>query len=60
MFGTFVFSVYGTMDNQKQVKYDFCDGYCYDDNPISELNCNKVKCCYLVHEECILINGDGI
>jgi hypothetical protein len=35
----------------------FCDECCYDDNPHEELRCKKVKCCYLVRNECILIDG---
>lgn len=33
---------------------DFCDGCCYNNNPRPELRCNKIKCCYLVKNECIL------
>jgi len=32
----------------------FCDECCYDNNPRPELNCKKVKCCYLVDDNCIL------
>lgn len=35
----------------------FCDGCCYNNNPKPEFNCNKIKCCYLVKHECILVDG---
>ena len=35
----------------------FCDECCYDNNPKPELNCSKIKCCYLVKNKCVLING---
>lgn len=35
----------------------FCDGCCYNNNPKTELNCNKIRCCYLVKYECILVDG---
>lgn len=50
--GIFAFNVCGIMVDEK-----FCDGCCYNDNPRPELNCNKVKCCYLVKRECILVDG---
>ena len=36
---------------------EFCDGCCYNNNPNPNLNCNRVKCCYLVRDECILVDG---
>ena len=33
---------------------EFCNGCCYNNNPRPELNCRKIKCCYLVEAECIL------
>lgn len=45
------------MFNKKDLIEGFCDGCCYDNNPNPVLNCNKVKCCYLVRKECILVNG---
>ena len=39
------------------VDEEFCDGCCYNDNPNSELRCSKVKCCYLVRNECLLVDG---
>ena len=38
----------------KLVEDGFCDGCCYEDNPRPELKCKKTKCCYLVHDECII------
>ena len=35
----------------------FCDGCCYNNNPKPELNCKKIKCCYLVRNECMLLDG---
>lgn len=32
----------------------FCDECCYDDNPRQELKCKKIKCCYLVDNECLI------
>ena len=44
------------MDKLK-IPEGFCDGCCYDNNPNEKLNCNKIKCCYLVKHECMLIDG---
>lgn len=37
-----------------KINKEFCDGCCYNNNPKPELNCKKIKCCYLVRRECIL------
>lgn len=44
-------------DKKLRLPDGFCDGCCYNNNPKPELNCKKIKCCYLVKRECILING---
>lgn len=36
---------------------EFCDGCCYNDNPNPHYRCKRIKCCYLVHEECMLVDG---
>ena len=36
---------------------EFCDGCCYNDNHNPSLECNRVKCCYLVKDDCILVDG---
>lgn len=41
----------------KPVDEKFCDGCCYNDNPLPELKCKKTKCCYLIKDECMLIEG---
>ncbi len=33
---------------------NFCDGCCYNNNSDPNFNCKKIKCCYLVRNECIL------
>lgn len=43
--------------NDKPTDEEFCDGCCYNDNPNPNLNCRKIKCCYLVRTECILKDG---
>lgn len=46
------------MYNQKlELEEGFCDGCCYNNSPKPELRCSKVKCCYLVRDECILVDG---
>ena len=43
-------------EKETPVDESFSDGCCYNNNPRPELNCNKVKCCYLVRHECILMD----
>lgn len=44
-------------NKQLQLPEGFCEGCCYDNQPKPELNCDKVKCCYLVEKYCILMDG---
>ena len=45
------------MSEKLKLPKGFCDECCYNNNPKPELNCDKVKCCYLVKNNCILVGG---
>ena len=49
----FMLMFYGNTNKKEKVE-EFCDGCCYNNHPQAELECDMVKCCYLVKKKCII------
>lgn len=45
------------MNMDRPVDETFCEECYYNNNDNPKLNCKKDKCCYLVRDEYILIDG---
>ena len=55
----FAFALYNELIKGDVVKLE-CESCIYNQNEKEELNCDKIKCCYLKEKEnqCLIFDGD--